>query len=254
MAIRREEAFVLKRVPLRETSISATLLTRGAGKIRVLAKGVRGEKKPLAGRFEPFTRLAVVYYEKLRSELHLVSDAAVLDPNSFVRNRLDVFGYASYMVELIDSLFGVSDPQPGVFDLFGASLRLFQSGPARHVMRVFEVKVLEKAGLVPSVEHCLVCKNKVEGRAFFSPKQGGLMCSDCERRELGAIPISQGTIRTLLFYLHSELSEAVELGLNRQIERELERILGRFLQFRLDYPLRSTLFLAEIKPILRLAT
>ena len=252
MAIRREEAYVLKRVPLRETSLLATLLTRDGGKIKVLVKGVRGEKKPVVGRFEPFTHLEVVYYEKLRSDIHLVSDTAVLNSNSFLRSRLDIFSYASYAVELVDSLFEISDPHPEVFDLLGIAFRLFRSAPPARVARILEVKLLEKAGLIPILGHCSLCGKATQERTFFSSKQGGLICSDCDQGESGTVPISQGAVKSLLFYLGRVMNEAVELCLDKQIEHELERILTRFLHFRLEFPLRSSRFLSEVKPVLRI--
>ena len=96
MAIKREEAFVLKRMPLRETSLFVTLFTRGSGKIQGLAKGIRREKNPLTVRFEPFTRLSVVYYEKLKSDTHLISETAILDSNAHLRGRLYLFCYFSF--------------------------------------------------------------------------------------------------------------------------------------------------------------
>lgn len=251
MAIRREEAFVLKRVPLRETSLHVTLFSRGAGKIRVLVKGARTEKKPLVARFEPFTHLSVVYYEKLKSDTHLVSETAILNSNSFLRSRLDLFGYASYLAELVDALFGVHDPHPDVYGLLEAAFLLFQSAPPVHVTRVSEVKLLESAGLLPILTHCVLCGETKLDQASFSPRQGGLVCSSCDQGESGTIRISSGTIQSLLFFLRSTMEQAVKLRLGQQTEKELERTAEKFLQFRLEYPLRSPRFLSAIKPLLK---
>ena len=251
MAIRRDEAFVLKRIPLRETSLLVTLFSREAGKIKGLAKGVRREKNPLAGRFEPFTRLSIVYYEKLRSDTHLISDATVLASNASLRDSLDRFGYGSYFVELMDSLFGMHDPHPDVFILLGNSFDLLSTAPAMRVARVFEVKLLERAGLLPILDHCVLCGKTELERAYFSSKQGGLVCSNCDRGESATIEISKGTIQTLLFFLKNTIEQAVKLRLGPQTEKELARISEQFLQYRLEYPLRSARFLAEIKPLLK---
>lgn len=251
MAIRREEAFVLKRMPLRETSLLVTLFSRGAGKIKVLVKGARTEKRPIAAQFEPFTHLSIVYYEKLKSDTHLVSETAVLNSNSFLRSRLDWFGYASYLVELVDVLFGFHDPHPDVYELLGSSLVLFQSASPIHVTRVFEVKLLENAGFLPILTHCVLCGETKLKQVFFSPSQGGIVCSSCDRGEPGTIRISSGTIQSLFFFIRSRMEQAVKLRLGQQTERELERIAQKFIQFRLEYALHSPHFLSEIKSLLK---
>ncbi|MBI4367829.1 MAG: DNA repair protein RecO [Candidatus Omnitrophica bacterium] len=250
MAIRREDVFVLKRFPIRETSLLVTFFARGAGKLRALAKGVRQEKRPLSARFEPFTRLSIVYYEKQRSDTHLLSETVVLESNAEIRDRLDRFGYASYMVELVDTFFGAHDPHPEVFDLLAASFRELKRIPAMDVARAFQVKLLERAGLVPALTQCVLCGQSDLPQAFFSPRQGGILCRRCDRGETGTIRVSHGTLQSLRFFLRGNMEQAAKLKLGRQTERELDRIISKFLQFRLEYPLKSPLFLAELKPIL----
>ena len=79
MAIQKTEAIVLKTQPFRSSSLIITFFTRDFGKIRGIAKGVRQENQTRAAVYELFTRLEIIYYEKLRSDLHLVSDAAILE-------------------------------------------------------------------------------------------------------------------------------------------------------------------------------
>ena len=259
MAIRREEAFVLKRSPVRETSLLVTLFSRGSGKIKVLAKGVRREKNPLSANLEPFTRLTAVYYEKVRSDTHLASEMTVLDSNSYICSHLDRFSYASYLVELIDALFGIHDSHPEVFDLLGSSFVLLQSVPAVRIARVFEIKLLEEAGLLPIFTHCILCGDVQRSNGsgaealpvFFSARQGGIVCRKCDRNEIGTIRISSGTVQSVLFFLKTTPEQAVKLCLSQQTERELESISQKFLQFRLEHPLRTAHFLSEVKPLFR---
>jgi len=246
MAIKREEAFVLKRIPLRETSLFVTLFTRGSGKIQGLAKGIRREKNPLTVRFEPFTRLSVVYYEKLKSDTHLISETAILDSNAHLRGRLDLFGYSSYLTELIDTLLGVHDPHPEAFELLHESFRLLKTAHAFQVARVFEIKLLESIGLLPILDHCVLCGESHFEGAFFSPKQGGILCPNCDRKESGTIRISKGAVQSLLFFLRNDVERSTRLRLNVQVARELEQINSRFIQFRLERPLATKRFLAEL--------
>ena len=250
MAIRRDEVFVLKRIPFRETSLIVTVFGREEGKIKVLVKGVRKEKNPLTAHYEPFTHLTLVYYEKLKSDIHLGSETVVINSNSFLRERLDRFSYASYMTELVDVLFGAHDPHSDVFDLLASGFRSFQNAPPNRVARIFEFKLFEKAGLLPMLTHCASCGTEGFGDAFFSTRQGGIICRKCDHGEIGAIPISKGAIQSLSFFLKSNIGQAISLRLGVHEEGELDRIGKRFLDFHLEYPLRSSRFLSEVKPLI----
>ena len=251
MAIKKVEAIVLKRIPIRESSILATFFSRENGKFRGLIKGVRREKNPLGARFEPFTHLSVVYYEKIRSDTHLVSETVVLNANAYMRERLSLFGYGSYLTELVDVFFDLYDPYPDVFDLLQDSFKLLVDYPASIIFRTFEVKLFQTIGLLPILNHCVLCRKEWLDQCYFSPRQGGIICPSCDRGEPGTIKISQGTIQSLLYLLKTDIAQAVKLSLTPQSQKELAFIHHKFLQYRLEYPLKTPKFLAEIKPLLQ---
>ncbi|MBI4358848.1 MAG: DNA repair protein RecO [Candidatus Omnitrophica bacterium] len=252
MAIKKAEAFVLKRWSFRETSLLVTVFTRENGKIKGLVKGARKEKNPLAVRFEPFTHLLLNYYEKTKSETHLISHADILSSNAFLRSRLDFFSYASYQADLLDSLFGLHDPQVRVFELLRVSFNLFQKASPMMVTRVFEAKLLDQAGFLPNLAHCTSCGRENFERSFFSSRQGGLLCAQCEGREFGSVPISKKAIEALLFFLVTPMEKAIAMPLDGQVAGELERIGRKFIEFRLEYPLKSSRFLSEVKPFIKI--
>ncbi len=251
MAIKKVDAIVLKRMSIRESSIIATFFSREQGKLRGLIKGVRREKNPLSSRFEPFTHLSVVYYEKLRSDTHLVSETAVLETNSYLREKLSFFGYASYLTELIDAFFDLYDPYPDVYDLLRNSFRLLAEYPPSIIFRTFEVKLFQTIGLLPILDHCVLCRKQSFDQCYFSPPQGGIICPSCDWGETATIRISHGTIQSLLYLLKTDIQQAVKLNLTPQTLKELGYIHHKFLQYRLEYPLKTPKFLAEIKPLLQ---
>ena len=251
MAIRTEEAFVLKRIPLRESSMLGTLFTRRQGKVTVVVKGIRKEKRLRLAAFEPFTKVTAVYYERHHSDIFLCSDLQILKSNSALRSRLDTLGYASYATELVDQLFGPGDPREDVFELLKFAYQQFELYPPTVVARAFEVKILEKVGWLPVLTRCASCDKRELDDVYFSPKQGGVICRACDRGEFGTIPISAGSLQSLLFFRDHPMAQAVALKLGRQTERELERISDRFLRFHLNYPLRSRKFLAELHSVFK---
>lgn len=251
MAIKKVKAIVLKRIPVRESSILVTVFSREHGKLRGLVKGVRREKNPQNARFEPFTCLSLIYYEKLRSDTHLITEAVVIDSNHHLRDQLRLFAFASYLVELVDVLFDLYDPYPEIFDLLKDCFKLFRDSSPELISRAFEIKLFGMAGLLPIFNQCVLCRKKEPLKAFFSPKQGGIVCAECDPKEPSTIPISKGTIQSVLFFLKSNMAQAVKLHLSPQSEKELSYIHNRFLQYRLDQPLKTPKFIADIKSIVK---
>ncbi|MGH7890395.1 MAG: DNA repair protein RecO, partial [Thermodesulfobacteriota bacterium] len=79
MAIQKTEAFVLKTQPFRSSSLIVTFFSRDFGKLRGVVKGVRREREMRGALYELFTHLEILFYEKTRSDLHLVSEASILN-------------------------------------------------------------------------------------------------------------------------------------------------------------------------------
>src|SRR3989338_3444317 len=123
MAIQKTEAFVLKTQPFRSSSLIVTVFSDHFGKLKGIVKGVRREREARGAIFELFTRLEIIFYEKIHSDLHLISEGFILDSNDHIRTRLDAIAYASYFCELVDQLCEVHDPHQGVFDLMDFSFR-----------------------------------------------------------------------------------------------------------------------------------
>src|SRR3989338_4995509 len=106
MAIRTTEAVVLKTQAFRDTSLIATVYTKDFGKVQGLAKGIKDRCARKDSRFycylEPLTLNKIVYYEKSRSGLHLLTQSDLLNHYQQIRQDLKRLAAASFMLELID--------------------------------------------------------------------------------------------------------------------------------------------------------
>jgi DNA repair protein RecO (recombination protein O) len=248
VAIQKTEAIVLKTQPLRTSSLVITFFTRGFGKVRAIAKGVRLDRELRGALYELFTKLEIVYYEKTRSDLHLVSEAAIVDSYEPMRSRLESICYASYFAELADELSEVYDPHEKVFELLDSSYRYLASLPGPRLARLFEVKLLSEIGWLPFLESCLLCGEKKIEKGFFSPVQGALVCPHCAQGAPDARPVAAEPLALMRYYSRHDFEDSLRQGMSRQTEEALEDLLGRFLTHRLHRPLKSLQFLEKLKP------
>lgn len=250
MSIHKTDALVLKTQPLRSSSLIVTFLTRHFGKLKGVVKGVRKERESRSAFYELFTGLEIVFYEKTKTDLHLISDAAVLDTNDHLRTRLNSIAYASYFSELSDSLLELHDPHEQVFELMQFCFRYLPSIDPERVSRIFETKLLHETGLLPYLDECLECQTPVSASGFFSVAQGAVLCSQCRVRIQDARPLSAEALAGLRFYARHEPAQCLKFRASQGAERELAGLMERFFLYRLGQPMKSRRFMGEIKAFL----
>ena len=111
------------------------------------------------------------------------------------------------------------------------------------LVHIFQIKILLLSGFRPHIDSCVKCSKKVDGKARFSMKSGGLVCPKCPTTETSFTLISKGAISTMLHIEGSEWSKCLRLGLTPTVKNELKYILNNFLVFHLEKKLRTTRFL-----------
>jgi len=107
------------------------------------------------------------------------------------------------------------------------------------VTTIFKIKLLSLSGFKPQIESCVSCGDRVLGHSKFSLSLGGLLCSRCQHKDLGARSIFRGTVASILHIEKNDFRNNLNLGMNPQIKRELDIILNAFLNFHLERELKS---------------
>ena len=250
MAIQKTEAFVLKTQPFRSSSLIVTFFSHSFGKLRGVVKGVRREGEMRGALYELFTHLEILFYEKMRSDLHLVSEASIVESHDSLRTRLDTIAYASYFSELVDFLCEVQDPHPKIFELLDFSFRFLPSVPEARLSCLFEIALLREIGWIPYLDACLHCHQRAFEQGYFSISQGALFCSGCARNVPDARVLGIEALVVLRYYGSHALEPSLKLRVAKTTENELMKLMDRFLIFRLGAPLKSQRFIEQIRPVL----
>jgi DNA repair protein RecO (recombination protein O) len=176
----RDEAVVLRTQKLGEADRIITLLTRGHGRVRAVAKGVRRTSSRFGARLEPFSHVDVQLAEA--RSLDVITQAETLEPYAS-RMGADYGAYTAgtVMLETAERLV-VEDKEPAVQQyllLVGALRAICDTGRApAQVLDAFLLRSLAVAGYAPSFDGCARCG--VEGpHVAFNPSAGGMLCGDC---------------------------------------------------------------------------
>jgi len=242
------EGIILRKYYLRETSLILVVFTREHGKVRGVLKGVRDPFPQFAGNFELFTRCDLVFYRKRKSAMDLITQCEALDFFLPLRKDIERLTYANYFIELIDVVTQDHDKKEGLYLALLESLRSLAGGMSpKRVARIFELKLLQDTGLTPELIRCVRCSNEPAENIYFSVAEGGLICGGCVNREDRAIRISKGTVNFMRKILSLPLERTGQIKVSRDVGREVEGILKKFLEFHVGRQMKSMKFLAEIE-------
>ncbi len=249
MPIQKSEGIVLRRQEIRETSLILTIYTKDFGKIKGIVRGVRGPRAcPGGGSLEIFALDEIVYYERKRSDIYTISQCDLIDFFNSIRGSLERLAYATYIIELLDSVTALGDKNSEVFDLALNSLKLLsgESSPKR-VARIFEIKLLHLLGLMPSLEFCANCGQAVDAGAKFSFRHGGLICKSCLGTDKDSRSVLQGTAKFIEHIRSLPFEKVARIKVSIQVGKELESILRKFLDYHIERRLKSVDFLKAIE-------
>lgn len=175
MALYHDRGVVLRTYKLGEADRIVVFLTRGHGKVRAVAKGVRKTKSRFGGRLEPASHVDLLFYEG-RSDLDIVSQAETVDHFRRLRDDLDRLGRAIALLEAADQLALEREANARLYDMLVGALRALADQDAPLVVPGFLLKALALEGFRPHVESCVACGS--EGPLVsWAFEEGGLRCA-----------------------------------------------------------------------------
>jgi pyruvate,orthophosphate dikinase len=138
--------------------------------------------------------------------------------------------YASYMVELVDRLTEEYDPNEKVYSLLVATFRQLKTdGLEMRLTRFFELNFLRLIGIEPQLERCVGCDSILTANSeklCFSPREGGALCSACQRTRTDALPLSLGAYQVMRWLATADIARLAVLQMpNTSLIEALEWIL-----------------------------
>lgn len=198
-----EPGFVLHARPYRDTSLLVELLTRGHGRVGLVARGVRSRRSRLAGLLQPLQPLALSW--RSRGELGALQQAEAAGRPFLLKGRRLVSGL--YANELLIRLLGREDPHAGLFERYLTLLEGLAEGVAEAVaLRGFERDLLALLGYglplardtldAPLVRDQWYRYDPGHGAApVTGPRAGGLVVSGETLLALATDPLTEAAAR-----------------------------------------------------------
>ena len=173
-------------VDFSNSSQIVSLFTRQIGLLDALAKGSHRQKNPFQGPFDLAVLYETLWLERRSSSLALLTEASVIDGFRGVRRRWERYCGCSHVLEFLRIVAVPGESSPELFDLSCATLTgLSAAAGAREVdliLNRFDLRALSILGLLGPAEACVRCQRVWAGTgrpAFYSIREGGIVCSQC---------------------------------------------------------------------------
>ena len=177
-----EPAYVLHHYDWSESSLILEMFTRHAGRVALVAKGV---KKP-SSSFRP----VLLPLQPLRVSYGGDADIRTLKSVDWVGGHVMPTGEALlsgyYLNELLMRLLARDDPHEQVFDVYVPTVALLASGHSallQPALRAFELLLLRELGLLPALDaQTLTLRPLVPGQAYALVPEAGLRLAGSDDR------------------------------------------------------------------------
>ncbi len=235
MPLYRDAAIVLRTHKLGEADRIVTMLTRGRGKVRAVAKGVRRTRSKFGARLEPGMVVDVQCYEgrNLDTITQAESLASYGDP---ISRDYQAWTAANAMLETCDRLTEEGEPALQQFVLLAGALSSLAGGSheAALVLDSYLLRAMAIAGWAASFHDCARC-GATGPHPAFNVGAGGTICPVC--RPPGSAAPAPESMELLAALLSGDwaCADASE----PRHRREGSGLVAAYLQWHLERGVRS---------------
>ncbi len=245
------DGVVLSQTALGEYDKIVAVFTRTQGIVKAVVKGARKPTSKLSSVTQPFCE-AIFQFYKGRS-LDRVTQVSLKSSHSAIVGEYEKTVYASYLAELILELLPEKEPQEDQYRFFINILTCMETrADPWFVTKWAEIGLLQKAGLAPSFEYCVLCGaplDAADGKksgVSFSVANGGVVCRDCllqaEDDFQAKTVISLGALKTMQM-LHDSVLEVgtacPNMTARSLVKDQIGTILKRYIEYTLGKRLKS---------------
>jgi DNA repair protein RecO (recombination protein O) len=173
---------VLRSYDFGETSKIVVLLTRERGKLRAVAKGVRGPRSRHRTALELLCEVRVGLHGRQGAELLRLGSCELLrSPFRAGQRGLETAVALSYFAELLDAFTPEGEAEEAVYRLAKAVIGAAEEGACAAALTAYmEAWLLRLHGVYPPLDRCAGCGCQLgPGGLVYHRRAHGFVCAGC---------------------------------------------------------------------------
>lgn len=237
----KTKAIVLHEMPIGDYDKRLILLTKEQGKVTAFVKGARRPNNKMLACAQVFAYGDFILAQGKNN--YTVYQASLIE--AFHDIRLDIEGltYALYLLEFTEYVCKDELENQELMHWLLISLKVLekQHVPSRLAIRIFELKAMSILGFTPWLNNCVECQR--EDITYFSPDQGGAVCSDKSHGIHDLIRIHSGTLHAMRYILTEPMKHIYSFQLEHDELLELEQIMTQFIRNNINKHFKTLAFL-----------
>ncbi|MCK8600397.1 DNA repair protein RecO [Desulfoferrobacter suflitae] len=249
MIVQTTEAIVLQTQDYKESDRLITFYTRGAGKLKGLAKGARRSRKRFANTFELFSLVNLTY--RAPKSLVWIEACKLLEPHLALRSDLQRWAHAALACEVVLEMTPEGDTEEELFLLLKSALPRFAAGKdPENLVLLFLLRFLSITGYLPELGECSVCKKRVRSatRWNWNMGRGTLFCPE-HHAQGGGVSLDLGTLMLIRQLRQLPLEKIWRLHLLQDNKSRVFNALVEWMRGQIGRDLNSLKLLEQIRPI-----
>jgi DNA repair protein RecO (recombination protein O) len=236
----RTQGIILKKEDRGEADQLFTIYTKDFGKLEILGKAIRKIASKLRSGADIFYLSEIEFIQgktyKILTDAILVKKFENLRPKpSSQPANLERLKIAYKISEVLDRLIKGQEPDQKIWQLLTETLDKLNnlSFDISHLLLVYYYflwNLLSILGHQPELYNCPLCQKKLTPeRLYFSPKEGGVICQQCQRLTKSAKKITPDLVKILRVFLKRDWSILNRLKIEAQDLNLLKKISNYFL-------------------------
>ncbi|WP_051330900.1 DNA repair protein RecO [Aneurinibacillus terranovensis] len=243
--IGKAEGIVVRTTDYGEANKILTVFTREAGKIGIMARGAKKTKSRFTAISQLFTYGHFLY--QAGSGMASLQQGDLIRSFRSIREDLTKTAYSVYLVELLDRMTEDKERDPYLFDTLLSALTWADEGKDMEIVaRLFEMKMLQAAGYRPRLDACVHC-GAVNVPFFFSIKEGGFLCQNCQRHDPYMVPTGPGAVKVLQYFTHMHMHQLGNINVSSKTKQQLRQVMLTFFDEYTGLSLKSRKFLDQLE-------
>ncbi len=226
----KDEGIVIRSTNLGERDRLITLFTQGKGKIKVLAKGARKIGNRFGASLDVFNYSEFMFYSG--AGMPILMQGLIKFSYRELASSLGKWLEGSYLLYLLDRCWQWEKPEEGLLErvLYFWEIVLRKGENVYSSFLRFKLDLAFYLGIAPHLENCVSCNQDIEGEAYWSSQEGGVICPSCALRVQEKVVFPQD-LRAILKYLSSPGGNSLPLRFSFFQFEELDKILSDYLSY-----------------------
>lgn len=209
-----------------------TILTPN-GKIGCSAKGARRTKSLLLAGTQFLCFSDFILYKS--NDVYTVNSCEMIEPFYNLRNDLDKLMVSAQITKIINDVTTENQNTYNILKLYLNTLYTLseKEKDINLVLAMFKFRLLKILGFSACVDKCVCCSEK-ENLNYFSFKDNGFKCISCAKQDTGAFQMSEGTYKSIIYAIKSDIKKIYSITVPDNITNELEIISKIYLEEKLE--------------------